>query len=198
VNNIKLKINVIYISLVLVLTISSCSSYLTSGNTFVMPHELYRIPENCDFTKIKAAHIGENECSPVLLDPYFGEFSGLLINGPKKVFWPDNVIIDDIPPNPFGQSSGALRLMLAGLIRLKYNTLGLNGEFSQHVMLVAVNQKTAKTYSGKMPVQNSIPEPVSMDAIDDIEMPDETLNSLVRSYFNFDLVQDLGLPISDV
>ena len=162
-----------------------------------MTDKLYKMPENCDFMSISNAYIGENICTPILLDPFFGEFSGLLINGPKEIVWPEGASLGDIPPDPFGHSNGPLRLMVAGLIRLKYNTLGLNGQFGEHVMLVAVDQSSAKTFSGRMPMQDSEPEPKSLVLEEDITMPDESLNSLVRSMFNFDLVHDLGLPISD-
>lgn len=162
-----------------------------------MTENLYKIPDDCNFMSIQNAHVGDNECSPVLLDPYFGKFSGLLINGPKEVVWSKKDLVNDSPPDPFGHSHGPLRLMLAGLIRLKYSTMGLNGEFGEHVMLVAVDQKTAQTYSGRMPSQDSIPEPEPVIQEEEVIMPEETLNSLVRSFFNFDLVSDLGLPISN-
>lgn len=162
-----------------------------------MPDELYKIPANCDFNQIINGDTHSNECTPVLNNKFFSEFSGLLINAPTHVVWPKDTSLDDYPVGPWGTSTGPLRLMLAGLVRVQYKTLGLNGEASEHVVLVAVNQKTAETYSGRMPQADVETEPDFDMGIEDISPTEEEENTLLTSYFNFDLVHDLGLPIID-
>lgn len=160
-----------------------------------MSDQLYTIPTSCDFSLIISDN-SENECSPKLKDPFFSPYVGILINGPKKVVWPKNASLSDYPPNLIGQTSGPLRLMIAGLVRAKYSTLGLRGQFSYDVVVTAVNQDTAETYSGKMPrgdfeyfPSDDIP-PGTPRREDYIEYSE----SLYSSQFNLDLVHDLGLP----
>ncbi len=162
-----------------------------------MKNEHYKIPENCDFSKIYNANSEENQCSPKLNDKFFSEFSGILINAPKIVEWPKNVHLKDYYPRPSGTSYGPLRLMVAGLIRTQYKTLGLNGDTSEAVALVAINQETKAILSARMPrpdfdlppdFENESPERTRNEA---------ELNALITNHFNFDLVHDLGLPIAE-
>ena len=89
--------------------------------------------------------------------------------------------------------------MLAGLVRLKYNSYNLESSFGEDVLVVAVDNKTGQTYSGKIPQPDMSmePDPVPLDPDDNIAMSEEDLNSLVSSRFNLDLVHDLGIPIAE-
>jgi hypothetical protein len=176
--------------------LSSCSEIHTNSDGNPMIEKLYEIPEDCDFMTVNNDDAGENECTPKLLDPYFSEFSGILINGPKEVVWSGDISPQDFPESPWGGTSGPLRLMIAGLVRLKYSTLGLNGDFSGDVLVVAVDQKTAQTYSGKMPQVDFLPEP-EPDVDTGAMMTEADRNMLITSMFNLDLVHDLDLPIID-
>ncbi|MET0355125.1 MAG: hypothetical protein ABW044_00030, partial [Cellvibrio sp.] len=120
---------------------------------------------------------------------------------PKEVIWPNQASLPVYFPNLVGQTQGSLRLMIAGLMRAKYSTLGLRGQFSYHVVVVATDQKTGKTYSGKMSRGDFVPWP-SKDAAELMRTPkradfEEYSESLHSSKFNLDLVRDLGLPITD-
>lgn len=177
--------------------LSACSKTHINNDGNLMVDKVYEIPENCDFMTVSNDHAGENECTPKLLDPYFSEFSGILINGPKEVVWDREIDPEDFPESPWGGTTGPLRLMIAGLVRLEYSTLGLNGDFSGDVLVVAVDQKTAQTYSGKMPEADFLPEPeLDMDEADP-KMTEDDRKMLVNSLFNLDLVHDLDLPIAD-
>lgn len=161
-----------------------------------MSDQLFTIPTSCDFSLIVSDN-SENKCSPKLKDPFFSPYVGILINGPKKVVWPKNASLSDYPPNLIGQTSGPLRLMIAGLVRAKYSTLGLRGQFSYEVVVTAVNQDTAETYSGKMPRGDfeyfpSDDIPPGAPRREDYA---EYSESLYSSQFNLDLVHDLGLPL---
>ncbi|MCP4486771.1 MAG: hypothetical protein GY820_05545 [Gammaproteobacteria bacterium] len=160
-----------------------------------MNEKLYKMPENCDFMKISNLEAGENECTPVLLDPMFSEFTGLLINGPKQVVWPADVSVSDYPPGPFGDTHGPLRLMIAGLANVEYSTLGLKGDVSSNVLVVAVNQLTAGSYTGKMPEPEFLPEPAF--GINEGSIEEPVQEGVAGSWFNLDLVHDLSLPITE-
>lgn len=179
------------------MNVSSCFHASTIGDTVTMTEKLYEIPENCDFMSISNLDADENQCTPKLLDPFFSEFSGILINGPKEIVWPSNASLNDYPPGPFGDTHGPLRLMIAGIASLKYSTLGLNGDFGDSVLLVAVDQFTAKAYTGKMPTPDFMPEPKPEFPVENVGISEDMPDSLVSSWFNLDLVHDLGLPIAE-
>ncbi len=162
-----------------------------------MADQLYQIPKDCDFSKVLNGDTHSNECTPILDNKFFSKFSGILINGPEQVVWPKDGNPEDYPVGPWGTSEGPFRLMLAGLVRTEYKTLGLKGEASEEVLLVAVNQKTAKSYSGKMPKPDVDTAPDFDMGMEEIPLSEEEQNKLITSYFNFDLVQDLGLPIAN-
>jgi hypothetical protein len=174
--------------------LSACSTTVFEKKDHTVSEKLYKLPENCSFTAISGG-TQENECSPVLLDPYFSTFSGLVINGPTEVIWPKDVSPEDFFPSPSGITNGPLRLMVAGLARVQHHALGLKGDAGAEVLIVAVNEKTAQTYSGKMPKPDSEAivgfEPV------EIALSEADRNALLTSHFNLDLVHDVELPIAN-
>lgn len=87
--------------------------------------------------------------------------------------------------------------MVAGLVRVQYKMLGLKGEAAEHVLLVAVNKKTAKSYSGRMPQPDVETAPGFDMGVEEVPATEAEENALLNSYFNFDLVHDLGLPIAE-
>lgn len=173
------------------LFLSACT---TVSKEHIVSEQFYKIPENCDFMAISGG-TQENECSPLLLDRYFSPFSGLLINGASETIWPKNVSPEDFPPSPSGITTGPLRLMVAGLARVKYDTLNMKGDVGGEVLVVAVNEKTAQAYSGKMPKPDS--EPIFGFDPPQIATTEADRNALLSSHFNLDLIHDLGLPIED-
>lgn len=194
------KRNAIFFLLYLVIIMFSnimSSKNINSAEALVSLKEGYTIPENCDFMVISNTDTGDNQCTPKLLDPFFSKFSGVLINGPKEVVWPSSASLADYPPGPFGDTHGPLRLMIAGIVNVKYSTLGLDGDFGENVLLVVVNEHTAQTYTGKMPSPDYAPAPPPEFPVEEVSYSEETLNSLVSSWFNLDLVHDLGLPIAE-
>ena len=178
---------------VLVFTIA-CAPIPDSGEQ-LMSDDLYELPDPCNFMDVYNGS-AEFDCSPKLKDRYFSEFSGLLINAPKAVVWPKNVSLSDFPPGPWGTTSGPLRLMLAGLARFKYSELGLRGDTGEHVLVIAVDQKTGQSYSGKMPQPDVETAPNFDMGHEQIEPNQAEQNALLTSYFNLDLVHDLNLPIA--
>lgn len=160
-----------------------------------MAEMLYDLPQNCDFNLVENVSNQEFDCSPKLKDKFFSSFSGLLINMPKKVVWPAGVSLSDYPVGPSGDTHGPLRLMVAGLARFSYSMLNASDDISDEVLIVAVNQQSAVTYSGKMPKPDflDIPPPSADDP--DMMLSEEDKNTLLTSHFNFDLVRDIGIPI---
>lgn len=181
---------------ILMTALCACSTCILDKLETPMESKAYVIPENCNFANVQSGS-QENECSPVLKDPFFSEFSGILINGPKEVIWPKNVSPQDHPPGPMGTTDGPLHLMISGLVRIKFSTLGLRGDAGGEVLVVAVNQKTAQSYSGKMPKGDFEAPPFSADPSNEPELTDEEKNALLSSHFNLDLVHDLALPLND-
>lgn len=156
-----------------------------------MTNNLYELPENCDFFNVGNNSSQEFDCSPQLKDRHFSKFQGLLINGPNQITWPKNIDPHEALLTPKGNSDSPTRLMISGLLKVPYNTLGLAGDLNHHVVLVAINQKSAETYSGRMLRFGFTRRP---------DMPSyiETQANLdSKQYFNIDLVQNLKLPIAD-
>ena len=93
---------------------------------------------------------------------------------------------------PFDETMGGpFKFMVVVLYQLPYNALGLKGDFSHAITVVAVNQQTDKVYNGrKQRTGFKGPQPGDFDqALDKGEI--ET-----SSYFDIDLIDDLKLPIA--
>ena len=178
--------------------LTACAVVFLNEKEHAVADKLYHLPVDCDFTSI-VTNNSENACTPKLNDPHFSEYVGILINGPKEIIWSAEHSLDDYPRNLIGQTEGPLRLMIAGLMRAKYSTLGLRGQFSYQVLVVAVNQNTAQTYSGKMSRGDFeiYPKKTNMEGVPKRDDYDEYRESLYSSKFNLDLVHDLGIPIAD-
>lgn len=158
--------------------------------------KLYEIPENCNFV-VAYSGTQENECSPILTDRYFSEFSGILINAPKEVVLSKHASLEDHSANSKGVVNNSLRLMIAGLARFKFSTLGLKGDTGGEVLVVAVNKETAQSYSGRMPKPDFEAPFVSENKSSEPALTEAEKNALLTSHFNLDLVHDLGLPIAE-
>ena len=174
-----------------------CSTAL--GDVLVKPR-LYEIPENCNFMSLESGNNSRNQCSPKLINDRPKKFEGILINGPKEVICQKKDLNSNSPVGPIGQTSGPLRLMVTGFIQTKYMYLNLKGEFGDSVLLVAVDQKTAKTYSGKMSqgdIRWDPAPPMSPEEKKEFDEYNESKKDmLTEDRFTLDLVHDLELPIT--
>ena len=182
-------------SFCIVLGVVACTSYSDSGET-LKTDTLFELPDDCNFMDV---HSGAEQykCSPKLKDKYFNEFSGILINAPKSVVWPKNASLSDYTAGPSGTSRGPLRLMLTGLTRFNYSEMDLDNEANNQVLVIAVNQKTAKSYAGKMHHANQSDAAILDQGRKIIEPNKAEQNRLLTTYFNLDLVHDLNLPIAN-
>jgi hypothetical protein len=166
----------------------SCTTTTTGS---LMNDTLYTLPKNCDFSTVGNNSSLSNQCSPRLVDEFFSDFQGILLNGPEKVIWPKDVDPADMIVAPNGNVDGPIKLMIAGFLKLPYNTVGLEGDLSTQVILVAVNQKTAQTFNGKMIRFGFTSKP---------ELPGYGASQQgldAQQYFNIDLVQNLEIPITN-
>lgn len=155
-----------------------------------MNNAQYDLPQACDFMKIWNNSGQEFDCSPKLKDPLFSEFQGILINAPQEVVWPLSHSLEDMEVTPDGNTEGPIKLMVAGLLKLPY-MLGLQGNRAEQVVIAAVNQKTAKSYAGKMASIESQAE-LAVHGYEDSQKEHDTVE-----YFNIDLVRNLDIPLVD-
>lgn len=191
-----------YFVLIIYLFIAACVNATEYEMNENKKKQLYELPENCDFMEVGNNVSKEFACSPLLIDRFTSPFRGLLINGPANVVWPKDISTDEFTTSPFGGTSGPLRLMIAGLSKVPDSTLGLDGNAAREILIVAVDQLTAKSYSGKMKffgIRGSKPSVVSLQSelpgvfqkVDDYDKSDAAR----KKYFNIDLVENLGIPI---
>ena len=146
-----------------------CSIQSVEGNKL-----MYSIPDNCDFSNVNGNSLSSNECSPKLDDPLFSEFRGIVINVQKNV--------------KLKSSSEMNVLKLAGLLYLNNSVMKSNGKLQEKVVVVAVDQYSSKSYSGRMKNPRGL-----------VGAKGGTVNNDNPSlgYFNLDLIDALGIPLSD-
>lgn len=157
-----------------------------------MDKELYTLPENCDFYQVKNNESQEYDCSPKLKDRLFSKFRGILINAPKTIVWEQGLKLEDYLLTPQGDLDGPLRIMLAGLLKIPYGTMGIDDDFKYKVLIVAVDQKTSATYKGRM---NQFGFDAPRIQIPGYYEAKKGLDS--EENFSIDLVQNLNIPIAE-
>lgn len=173
----------------LLLFVTKCSAVKAEST---MDNAQFYIPENCDFSVVGNNSTSSNDCSPVIVEAYPDEYTGILINAPTAVVWPKNFDSSDNVVAPNGNVQGPVKLMLAGVVNLEYSFMGLSGNFSNEVIVVAVDQKTAQSYSGKMQ-PFGFPTPIP-----DVPGYAESQKGLPATrYFNIDLFHNLELPLAN-
>jgi len=183
-NIILFNIYVLFFSLLL----SSCANKPLDNH---MTEDAYELPQSCNFTALANNSGLRSECSPELKGGFLSKYQGIVINGPAEVIWPKGASIDDMMVMPNGDTEGALKLVIAGVLQLPNNLLGKVGDLAEHVVLVAVNQKTATSYSGKMLSFGFKGESPDISAFPDL------VGQASLEYFSIDLVQNLEIPIEN-
>jgi len=172
------------------------------GNTIDMNETKiaqYKLPESCDFLQAESNSSQSFDCSPQLTPKFSNSYQGVLINAPKQVLWDKDLDLNDFAVSPFGEREGPLRLMISGLLKVPYGTLNISDDYIYDVIIVAVNQKTSKVYSGRMNRRGEKPQEIdfslAFDPIFGNESSDNSLKGDVKENFNIDLVQNLKIPI---
>lgn len=140
-------------------------------------------PKDEDFEAVNAGSLMSNRCSPDLKADR--NFRGIKLHAPKEV------IFDSDSRDPF---FGAFaRVLLAGAYRFEANYLGLRQQFLQRIVLVAVDAREHRVFSGTMePIANAI---VMKNPLDQGNYSAQDLaGRLIGGYFNPNLAQVLSLP----
>lgn len=182
----------------IIFTMLSAIAFVSTGKDMRQNDDLYELPKQCDFNEVGNNDSNEFDCSPKLKNRFTSEFVGLIINTPETVLWPEKVgsnehqnSFDDSYENPY-------MFMVAGLAYVPDSTLGLAGDVAYHVSIVAVNQKTAESYIGRMiKVGYSGDDPDDVFDFDAGEEATQEFDMVRKTYFNIDLVSNAGLPIEE-
>ncbi len=159
-----------------------------------MHSRLYEIPEQCDFSTVWNNTANANECSPKLTPEFFNPFQGILINTPITVELDGNLDLKDFIVTPAGHREGPLRIMLAGSLQVPVGTLNKDCGLNEKVLIVAINQKTAETFSGYMSLFGFKVDPIEIP-LPEGETEEDIAKGDVRELFNVDLIENLKLPI---
>lgn len=150
----------------------------------------YELPRDCDFLSVGVNDATRSDCSPRLKGGITTKYKGIAINAPESIVWPKDFDVAGMMTSPSGEVvDSPLKFIVAGVARLPSNTLGLAGRFGHDVLVVAVNQETGQPYSGTMKGMGDRPTPGNGGNNDE--------SAAVKSYFNLDLVHNLGVPIAD-
>ncbi len=158
-----------------------------------MSEDLYTLPQECDFSAAGNNSSSKYDCSPKLKDEFFSPFQGLLINAASETELPVGLTRESIQLSPAGDAMDGNNIMVTGLIKLPpsaYVGTGHEVDPAYHVVLVAVDNETAQTYSGTM-VRFGFQAPgpdIPPPAVDQPE-------SDTWEYFNIDLIQNLDIPL---
>lgn len=176
------------------LTLIFLSLSLNAAEHMNQDKKLFELPMGCDFSKAGINHTMETECSPKLTDRFFSKFTGILINVQETITWPKNHSMENYQSYPGGGNDSTLKFSVAGLAKLPETVLEYEGEIPYEILVVAVNQKTAETYSGKMVKfgASGIKPTLELSSLDDLS-PEFSQ----KYYFNIDMVSNAGLPIAE-
>ena len=132
------------------------------------------------FDEVMEGTLLSSACSPAIEED---GFRGLRIAAPEVVTY---------LPGDFNPITGAFaRIVVCGTYRLEFSTLGLDGDFVESIVLVAVDEGRRETFNGRMvTVQNRIPPPPRPDGL----TPADFAGDVITGYFNPNLAVVLDLP----
>ena len=134
------------------------------------------------FEEVTEGSLLSNGCSPEVEDP---EFRGLVLAAPESVRY---------TPGRSNPLTGAFApVIVCGTYVLAYGALGLDGDFVDAMVFVAVDDDRRETFSGRITgVENEIPAPSVFDTSD--LTPADFAADVVTGYFNPNLATILSLP----
>lgn len=123
-----------------------------------------------------------NACSPEIDDD---EFRGIVLAAPQTVRF---------TAGEFDPITGAFApVIVCGTYVFGFTEMGLDGDFVESIVLVAVDEERRETFSGTMSaVENELVEPSVFDTTD-LE-PEDFAGDVITGYFNPNLATVLGLP----
>jgi hypothetical protein len=136
--------------------------------------------EAADFDAVETGSLLDYPVSPVLDRDI--TFRGIRINGPRAV---------PLAGKP-DRRGGFARMMVCGTYHLDSNYLGLEEDFRDHLLIVAVNAASHEARIARLP---GIPNPYPSRVAGGSDLtPDDWLGRSVVEYFNVNLVSLLALP----
>ncbi len=132
----------------------------------------YKIPDNCDFSKIDHA-FSSNSCSPKIIKPVF---EGVIINMPKKIF----------------SGSDMTAFLACSFSFSNKRDLGFFGNVRNEIVFTVVDAEHHTPQSGKVPgIQNPIPvpSPVHNNKYNKENNKENLPLQYLRGYVNLDVFQ---------
>ena len=143
---------------------------------------MWHLNSSGNFADPRMKPFSRNECTPVVDDP---EFRGIVIDAPPQVEFRTG-------QRTPGSSAFAL-IRLCGICRFDYHFMGLDGDFIEAILIVAVDDETNETFSGKLTlVTNAEPQPPDLLGRDLVKQ--DYTGLVVEEHFNPNLAQALRLP----
>jgi len=137
--------------------------------------------EEPGFEEVVDGSYMEYDCSPDINDP---DFRGIMLSAPEVVtFLPGS-------SNPI---TGAFApVIVCGAFSFEYTTMGLDGDFADSIVIIAVDEQSRRSFRGTMSgIENEIPQPGGMDGDPTAE---DFAGDVIGGYFNPNLAVILNLP----
>jgi hypothetical protein len=136
------------------------------------------------FDEVVEGSYMEYACSPDIDDP---DFIGIVLNAPKVVKYE--------PGKPDPISGAFAPIIVCGAYAFKYTTLGLNGDFADSIVMVAVDENSRISYHGTMTgIDNAEPPPAGGE---DGLTPEDFAGDTIGGYFNPNLATLMNIPEKD-
>jgi hypothetical protein len=135
----------------------------------------------CNFSDVKPGTGTSNPCSPQV----DADFRGLRINAPAEVFFGPGT------SDPF--FGGFAKLIVAGICKLGYSTLGLRGEWPRFVVIIATDTRNKQVFAGTMKPFGS-PAPLTDPLKGENVTADDFAGVTAGRWFNPNIILDLDLP----
>lgn len=132
------------------------------------------------FEEVVEGSYMDYSCSPDIDDP---DFIGIKLNAPEVVTY--------LPGSSNPINGSFAPIVVCGAYAFKYTTMGLNGDFANSIVLVAVDEQSRISFHGTMSgVENEEPQPENDDGLNAEDFAGDTIGG----YFNPNLATVLGLP----
>lgn len=169
-------IKIILVLLYLTVALAACNGDLKSDELEMT--EKFSDPA---FEEVIEGSYLYSECSPDIDDP---DFRGIQLNAPAVVAY--------VPGRSNPLNGAFAPIVVCGAFVFDYTTLGLNGDFADSIVIVAVDEKSRNSFRGTMPgVENEVPMP---EGIESDSSEEDFSEDIIGGFFNPNLAVILGLP----
>jgi len=170
------SLKIVLALLCLIVALAACNGDLKSDEL-----EMTERFSNPAFEEVTEGSYLDYECSPDIDDP---DFRGILLNAPAVVTY--------IPGKSNPINGAFAPVIVCGAFTFDYTTLGLDGDFADSIVIVAVDEKSRDSFRGTMTgIENAEPEP---EGLYDDSNAEDFSDDVIGGYFNPNLAVILGLP----